>query len=579
MSFDRLGLSPELLRAVAQQGYTEPTPVQPQAIPLVLAGRDVLAGAQTGTGKTAAFVLPMLQRLHASRPSRPARHPRADPHPDPRARAPGRGERPDVRQRRTRSARRPSTAASASTRRSAPCAPGRRSSSRRPGRLLDHLGQRTIDLSRVEILVLDEADRMLDMGFIRDIRKILAVLPPRRQNLLFSATFSDEIRRLADGLLDDPASVQVTPRNTADRARHPGRPHGRPRAQARAAQPPHHGPAGSTRRSSSPAPSTAPTGSPCSSEHDGIAGDRHPRQQEPAAARPRAGRLQGRAGSRSSSRPRSPPAASTSRRSRTSSTSSCRWSPRTTSTGSAGPAGRASTATPSRSSASTSSSCSTTSSGCSAAASRARRSRASSPIRASGRSRSCAAGSAAHGRRPDQVAGRRGMPAQPRHCGAGHHAGAPRAARPQHAGARPTTPGAPSGGRRSAPPAASGRSSGRAMRSQAGRAAPGSPARDGRARASATASGRAGRRVVSDPVRGPAASARRVQRSRRRTAPRPDRPVMPGERLARHGGSAAGLIRRVDRHAKGPQRPFAAGPSPCRGGRDAGLCGVAIRSG
>ena len=83
-----------------------------------------------------------------------------------------------------------------------------------PGRLLDHLGQRTIDLSRVEILVLDEADRMLDMGFIRDIRKILAVLPPRRQNLLFSATFSDEIRRLADGLLDDPASVQVTPRNT-----------------------------------------------------------------------------------------------------------------------------------------------------------------------------------------------------------------------------------------------------------------------------------------------------------------------------------------------------------------------------
>src|SRR4029079_3872694 len=83
-----------------------------------------------------------------------------------------------------------------------------------PGRLLDHIGQRTIDLSRVEILVLDEADRMLDMGFLRDIRKIPAILPRKRQNLLFSATFSDEIRRLADGLLDNPASVQVTPRNT-----------------------------------------------------------------------------------------------------------------------------------------------------------------------------------------------------------------------------------------------------------------------------------------------------------------------------------------------------------------------------
>jgi ATP-dependent RNA helicase RhlE len=213
MSFDQLGLSPELIRAVAQQGYTEPTPVQSKAIPLVLAGRDVLAGARTGTGKTAAFVLPMLQRLHASRPNgprviralilTPTRELALQVEESVRtygAQNPirsttiygGVGFDPQVRALRS----------------------GPEIVVATPGRLLDHLGQRTIDLSRVEILVLDEADRMLDMGFIRDIRKILAVLPPRRQNLLFSATFSDEIRRLADGLLDDPAAVQVTPRNT-----------------------------------------------------------------------------------------------------------------------------------------------------------------------------------------------------------------------------------------------------------------------------------------------------------------------------------------------------------------------------
>src|SRR4249919_991982 len=213
MSFDHLGLAPELLRAVAQQGYTEPTPVQTKAIPLVLAGRDVLAGARTGTGKTAAFVLPMLQLLHASRPSGP-RAIRALILTPTRELAlqveesvrtygvanpirsttiyGGVGFDPQVRALRA----------------------GPEIVVATPGRLLDHLGQRTIDLSRVEILVLDEADRMLDMGFIRDIRKVLAVLPPRRQNLLFSATFSDEIRRLADGLLTEPASVQVTPRNT-----------------------------------------------------------------------------------------------------------------------------------------------------------------------------------------------------------------------------------------------------------------------------------------------------------------------------------------------------------------------------
>jgi len=216
MSFDRLGLSPELLRAVAQQGYTEPTPVQIQAIPLVLDGRDVLAGAQTGTGKTAAFVLPMLQRLQATRPNAGPRAIRAliltptrelalqveesvrtyGGHGQPIRSTTiygGVGFDPQVRALRS----------------------GPEIVVATPGRLLDHVGQRTIDLSRVEILVLDEADRMLDMGFIRDIRKILAILPARRQNLLFSATFSDEIRRLADGLLHDPAFVQVTPRNTA----------------------------------------------------------------------------------------------------------------------------------------------------------------------------------------------------------------------------------------------------------------------------------------------------------------------------------------------------------------------------
>jgi len=212
VSFDGLGLSPELLHAVARQGYSEPTPVQAQAIPLILAGRDVLAGAQTGTGKTAAFVLPMLQRLHATRPAgprairalilAPTRELALQVEESVRAYGGtnpirsttvygGVGFTPQVRALRS----------------------GPEIVVATPGRLLDHVGQGTIDLSRVEILVLDEADRMLDMGFIRDIRRILALLPVRRQNLLFSATFSEEIRRLADGLLREPAAVQVTRRN------------------------------------------------------------------------------------------------------------------------------------------------------------------------------------------------------------------------------------------------------------------------------------------------------------------------------------------------------------------------------
>jgi ATP-dependent RNA helicase RhlE len=215
VSFESLGLAPELLRAVAGQGYTEPTPVQAEAIPLVLEGRDVLAGAQTGTGKTAAFVLPIMQRLHASAQAGSGRPP---------VRCliltPTRELAIQVEESvRTYGAQRPIRSTGIyggvgfeGQLRALRAGPGIVVAT--PGRLLDHVGQGTIDLSRVEILVLDEADRMLDMGFIRDIRKILALLPPRRQNLLFSATFSDEIRRLADGLLDRPAQVQVTPRNT-----------------------------------------------------------------------------------------------------------------------------------------------------------------------------------------------------------------------------------------------------------------------------------------------------------------------------------------------------------------------------
>src|SRR4051794_7227913 len=226
MSFESLGLTPELLRAVADQGYSEPTPVQREAIPLVLAGRDVLAGAQTGTGKTAAFVLPILQLLNESRT------PGWNANPGDRRTAP----RPPIRalvltptrelalqieesvrtygaHRRIRSVAIYGGVGFEPQARALRAGPGIVVAT--PGRLLDHVGQRTIDLSTVEILVLDEADRMLDMGFIRDIRRILALLPRDRQNLLFSATFSEEIRSLADDFLDRPATVQVTPRNTA----------------------------------------------------------------------------------------------------------------------------------------------------------------------------------------------------------------------------------------------------------------------------------------------------------------------------------------------------------------------------
>ncbi len=218
MSFDSLGLLPELLRAVREQGYETPTPVQAKAIPIVLDGRDLLAGAQTGTGKTAGFVLPLLQRLapHASTSTSPARH---------ALRAliltPTRELAMQVEESvRTYGKHIPlrSTTVFGGVNINPQTLALRRGVEilvATPGRLLDHYQQGNLHFGSLEVLVLDEADRMLDMGFIRDIKKILALLPAKRQNLLFSATFTEEIRQLASGLLNDPAFVDVAPRNAA----------------------------------------------------------------------------------------------------------------------------------------------------------------------------------------------------------------------------------------------------------------------------------------------------------------------------------------------------------------------------
>ena len=212
MSFSKLGLSADILRAVAEQGYTEPTPVQAQAIPSILEGRDMLAGAQTGTGKTAGFTLPLLQRLSAAPQNKrtlraliltPTRELAAQVAESVQTYGKylplkatvvfgGVGINPQI------DALRRGVDILVAT----------------PGRLLDHVGQKTVDLKHIEILVLDEADRMLDMGFIHDIKRILALLPQARQNLLFSATYSDEIRQLADKLLKSPVQVEVARRNT-----------------------------------------------------------------------------------------------------------------------------------------------------------------------------------------------------------------------------------------------------------------------------------------------------------------------------------------------------------------------------
>ena len=215
LSFNDLGLAQPILRAIADAGYSTPTPIQAKAIPQVLSGGDLLAGAQTGTGKTAGFTLPLLHLLQAkplqAKPGQPrcliltpTRELAAQVEESVKTYGKylplksmvmfgGVNINPQI----TR-LKKPLDILVAT-----------------PGRLLDHVGQQTIDLSAIEILVLDEADRMLDMGFIRDIKKILALLPKQRQNLLFSATFSDEIKALADGLLHNPGFVEVARRNTA----------------------------------------------------------------------------------------------------------------------------------------------------------------------------------------------------------------------------------------------------------------------------------------------------------------------------------------------------------------------------
>ncbi len=215
MSFDSLGLSPALLSAVHNKGYETPSPIQAQAIPAILKGRDVLAAAQTGTGKTAGFTLPLLQLL-SERPS------------------PAKGRKPvralimtPTRELAAQVEESVKTYGAQSSLRSAVVFGGVNINPQMnrlrtgvdilvatPGRLLDLHSQSAVNLSQVEILVLDEADRMLDMGFIHDIRKILKLLPERRQNLLFSATFSSEIRTFTKNILHNPVSIDVAPRNT-----------------------------------------------------------------------------------------------------------------------------------------------------------------------------------------------------------------------------------------------------------------------------------------------------------------------------------------------------------------------------
>jgi ATP-dependent RNA helicase RhlE len=216
MSFDTLGLSQPLLRALNEQGYTSPTPIQAEAIPLVLAGRDLRAGAQTGTGKTAAFALPLLERLYpngqrandAPRKVRalvltPTRELAVQVHDSVRAYG--------------KHIRFASAAIFGGVGMGGQIQALRRGMDvlvATPGRLIDHLDSRHVSLSGVEILVLDEADRMLDMGFLPALKKILGMLPKARQNLMFSATYADDIKKLANDMLKDPAEVQISTQNS-----------------------------------------------------------------------------------------------------------------------------------------------------------------------------------------------------------------------------------------------------------------------------------------------------------------------------------------------------------------------------
>ena len=214
MSFNDLGLRAELVRAVSEKGYDTPTPIQTQAIPLVLEGRDLMGSAQTGTGKTAGFTLPILQLLAATPPPQDSRRPVRALVVTPTRELAAQVHDSIVNYGRYLPLKSTVVFGGVSIN------PQKQKLIRgvdilvaTPGRLLDHVGQRSVDLSQVEVLVLDEADRMLDMGFIHDIRKVLALVPKKKQTLLFSATFSNEIKQLAGGLLQSPALVEVARRN------------------------------------------------------------------------------------------------------------------------------------------------------------------------------------------------------------------------------------------------------------------------------------------------------------------------------------------------------------------------------
>ena len=219
-SFAELGLRPELLRAVADAGYTTPTPIQAQAIPLILDGKDVMGGAQTGTGKTAGFALPILQKLlpSANTSPSPARHPVRALILTPTRELAIQVEESIRTYGKYTGLRSTVVFGGVDIKQQLPIVRGGvEILVATPGRLLDHIEQKSLYLGQVEIFVLDEADRMLDMGFIPDIKRIMALLPAaaKRQNLLFSATFSNEIKKLADALLNEPQLIEVARRNTA----------------------------------------------------------------------------------------------------------------------------------------------------------------------------------------------------------------------------------------------------------------------------------------------------------------------------------------------------------------------------
>ena len=217
--FDSLGLAPELLKALTDSGYTTPTPIQAQAIPVALAGGDVMAGAQTGTGKTAAFALPVLQKLLplASTSTSPAKHPIRALILTPTRELAIQVEESVKAYAKHTPLRSLVVFGGVDIKTQTPhLKTGVEVLVATPGRLLDHIEQKTLSLSQVQMLVLDEADRMLDMGFMPDLKRILALLPKKRQNMMFSATFSNEIKKLSDDFLTNPTLIEVARSNATN---------------------------------------------------------------------------------------------------------------------------------------------------------------------------------------------------------------------------------------------------------------------------------------------------------------------------------------------------------------------------